>query len=158
VSNSRSRKKPRTSRIDSKDQVSRFLGQKYLEICPDTGAVLGLLGQGFALRTDAKELELSVNHLQYFSGASEDQVRSIKNDMEKVRKVGGNSAFAVLAVGRVSDLGRKYAQTLQAFRKPEVGNPSHAEVNGLPPDNGRPDLLQDLADAAFEALFLTKNL
>lgn len=159
MSSSRLAKSPRaTTRIDAADQIARHLGRKHLEVCQETGTVLGVLFSGFKLRPEKQEKELSVNHLQYFRGETVEQVKAIKTDMiSSGRTVGAESAYAILTAGQFSECGEKCGISLPIYKRPEPGNPSHAEVTGMPADNARLDLLESLAKVASQNIFPAKN-
>lgn len=139
--------------------MARHLRHKFLEICNETGAVLGVYYQGFQLRPEKQEKGLSVNHLEHFQGSQIAQLQGIKAEMTNCGfGVGGKSAYAVLQAKVYEDCAKQHSVSLAAFKKPLPGNGSHAEVLGLPVDNSNVKLLEELAREASKSLTPAKAL
>jgi len=149
-----------TTRVDAGDHLARYVSRKRLEVCPDTDVVLGVLMEGFKLRVDQDEKELSVNHLQYFSGDTAMQLKALKADrLADGFKLGGVSVFAVIAAGVFTDRGRAAGLSIASYKAPiRPGNMSHVEVRGMPHDNSNTELLEGLAQEANKNFVESKDI
>lgn len=140
--------------------MARYLSRKRLEVCPDTDAVLGVLMEGYKLRADQKEKELSVNHLQFFPGDTHARLKALKADrLADGFGIAAVSAFAVLEGGFITKCGKESGLSIACYKAPiKPGNLSHAEVRGMPHDNSNTELLESLAREASRSFTESKNL
>jgi len=149
----------RNNRIGKADDIARHLGRAHLETDPETGKVIGVFNTAFDLKVPKKEKEASVNHLQYFTGETLDQLKSIKADMVNAGyTVGNQSAYAVVKVETVEGCGKDSGVSLAVYKRPLDKNQSHAGLRGLPLDNSNAELRERLAQAASRQVFAAAAL
>ena len=141
------------------DDVARYFRRKHLEIDPTTNEPRGVVFTSLKLRDHINEKELSTSHLQFFAGSTKNQLSAAKAErLAAAFDVYEDSAFAVLGVGEIETTGKRYQNGLSAFRSPSRKLKSHASIHGLPPNNSRQDLLEDLARSASQRFFPAKTL
>jgi hypothetical protein len=149
----------KTTRIGKADDIARHLGRNHLETDPETGKVIGVFNTAFDLKVAKKEKEASVNHLQFFSGETLNQLKSIKADMvNSGYTVGPQSAYSVVRVETVESCGKDSGVSLAVFKRPLEKNRSHAGLRGLPLDNSNAELRERLAQAASRVIFAAAEL
>jgi hypothetical protein len=121
--------------------------------------VLGFLPIAFELKPDETtpsglEQSLSVNWLEYFTEPAT-RIRDCVWAMRKARKLGTKSAFAVGQVGSVKQVCLASGFKVRVIYEPEDGNPSHAGIRRLPPNDL--SLMDALATEAFPSTEIVMN-
>lgn len=147
-----------TKRIDDNDHVCRYVRPTLLDIDPETDQVRGVFNAAFHLKA-SDEGELSVNHLEHYTGTMTDQLKAIMIAKKKSGfGVKITSAFVVLQTDEITNAGTKAGLALASYKDPQPpDDPSHAVVRGLPDDTSS-DVFEDLARIASKRLFLTKHM
>jgi hypothetical protein len=144
--------------LPDEDRVVRNVPWKKL-LKDEDDNVLGFLPIAFELRRDETtptgfEEALSVNWLEYFT-TPQTRVRDCIWAMRKARNLGGKSVFAIGQVGSIKQVCLARGSRVRVIYEPEAGNPSHAGVRRLPPNDLR--LMDALATEAFPSTEMVLN-
>ena len=142
------------------DRVVRNVPWKKLLKDEDDNLLGGLLPIAFELRPDDTsptgfEESLSVNWLEYFT-SPETRIRDCVWAMRKARDVGGKSAFAIGQVGAIKQVCSGRGSKVRVIYEPEDGNPSHAGIRRLPPNDL--SLMAALAEEAFTGIVMNAEI
>lgn len=145
--------------LPDEDKVIRNVPWKKLRRDEDEN-VIGLLPIAFELRPDKEsstgwEESLSVNWAGYFVDP-ETSVRDCIWAMRRARPPGGKSAFAIGKVGVIKQVCSARGSRVRVIYEPEQGNPSHAGIRRLPPNDL--SLMDALAAEAFAEMVMNGDI
>jgi hypothetical protein len=136
---------------------------------PSTKAILGLWPQAFELRSRnvtlptgqvqiQREAYLSLNYFEHFGHDLANQLLEILATMRAKFKRPPEPVIARLNVGRIIACGTANNRLLRVRRKFSKTDPSYAALEGLPLDNSDHNLLTQMAQRAWVAIYTSDQI
>lgn len=144
--------------LTKKDHVSRYIPYKR-QLRDDNDEPVGFLPQGFKMRENRDEKDLSVDWLEYFGKShAENIVSAIAAFIGRTRnkKIGKLSVFGIANVGKLEEICTEHQHTKVRIVHNEKKNSSHGKIVRLPIND--PNMMQILATEVFKELVRYKDV
>ncbi len=135
--------------VPSGDHVARYCNPQLVMLNPETGAIIGVFPEAFALRTHMRESYLSTHWMEAFGVDLhiDAQFQAVVAALRmKHRGVKSDGAFVRLNAGRVVAAGIHRGHRVRIRDRSSPEDPGYSEISGTPLDNSDRELLARFAN------------
>lgn len=144
---SKALKQRRRDDVPNTDHVARYCNPQRVMRDPQTGAIIGVFPQAFALRPEIKESYLSTHWMEFFELDVDAQfqavVAALRNKLKIVRP---EAAVARLNAGCVVQEGVMRGLSIRIRDHSNRNDPGYSGIYGMPRDNSDIEFLALLAN------------